>query len=63
MLINRTSSPLRLNENGGLDGFLDRFLVPDVVLPAQARAPSAWSPEKRLAGAVLATALVGIRDH
>lgn len=32
-------------------------------MPAQVASPCVWSPEKRLAGAVLASALVGIRDH
>jgi hypothetical protein len=33
------------------------------VLPTQARSLSTWTPEKRLAGAVLASALVNVRDH
>ena len=32
-------------------------------LPAQVASPCVWSPEKRLGGAVLASALVEIRDH
>ena len=51
------------HESGNLDGLLDRLLVPDSLTPAQLSSPSNWSPEKRLAGAVLAAALVGIRDH
>lgn len=32
-------------------------------MPAQMASPCVWSPEKRLGGAVLASALVEIRDH
>ena len=32
-------------------------------MPAQVASSSAWSPEKRLCGAVLESVLAGIRDH
>ena len=62
MFINGTSAQ-GFRESGDLDALLDRLLVPDSLTPAQLSSPSNWSPEKRLAGAVLAAALVGIRDH
>lgn len=33
------------------------------MLPSQLPSRSEWTPEKRLAAAVLASALVGVRDH
>lgn len=48
--------------NPEIDG-IEHMLASGEMLPAQLAAPSSWSPEKRLAGAVLASALVGVRDH
>ncbi len=40
-----------------------RFMAAEIMTPAQLPSASNWSPEKRLAGAVLAAALVEVRDH
>jgi hypothetical protein len=42
---------------------LEHLLSGGEVLPEQLPGSSLWSPEKRLAAAVLASALVSIRDH
>lgn len=42
---------------------LAHMLAAGEILPAQQPAASAWTPEKSLAAAVLASALVEIRDH
>jgi len=39
------------------------LLASGEILPSQLASPSAWSPEKKLAGAVLAHTLIEIRDH
>jgi hypothetical protein len=42
---------------------LDHLMAGGQLLAAQQVSKSDWSPEKKLAGAVLASALVEIRDH
>jgi len=42
---------------------IEHLMAGGEVLPSQARSLSTWTPEKRLAGAVLASALVSVRDH
>jgi hypothetical protein len=42
---------------------IDGLMAGGELLPAQLPSASHWSPEKRLAAAVLASALVEIRDH
>jgi hypothetical protein len=42
---------------------LEHLLAGGTLVAAQARSPSHWSPERRLAGAVLAAALVEVREH
>ena len=42
---------------------LDHLLAGGEVLPTQAPQTSLWTPEKRLAAAVLTSALITIRDH
>jgi hypothetical protein len=42
---------------------IDDLMAGGEMLPAQLPASSNWSPEKKLAAAVLASALVEIRDH
>ena len=44
-------------------GIVGHLLACGEIVPAQLPAPSDWSPEKRLAGAVLAHTLTEIRDH
>jgi hypothetical protein len=44
-------------------GVLESLAVGETFLPSQLGQPSSWSPEKRLAGAVLAGALVEVRDY
>ena len=39
------------------------LLANDGITPAQLASPSRWSPQRKLAGAVLAGALVEVRDH
>ncbi|HVO28302.1 MAG TPA: hypothetical protein VMW56_32265 [Candidatus Margulisiibacteriota bacterium] len=39
------------------------LLATGEMLPSQMPSPSDWSPEKKLAGAVLAHTLIEIRDH
>jgi hypothetical protein len=41
---------------------LEQLMAGEILLPTQAASPSAWSPEKRLAGAVLRDALLEVRD-
>ena len=61
----------RANANVGVRGSflsaglsaLDDLMAGGEMLPAQLPAASDWSAEKRLAAAVLASALVEIRDH
>jgi len=42
---------------------IEHLMSSGEVLPSQERSWTTWSPEKRLAGAVLASALVSVRDH
>ncbi len=42
---------------------LDHLLAGGEMLPAQVPQESLWTPEKRLAAAVLTSALIAIRDH
>ncbi|MEO8603945.1 MAG: hypothetical protein ABI629_15325 [bacterium] len=42
---------------------IDDLMAGGEMLPAQLPVQTDWSPEKKLAAAVLATALVEIRDH
>ena len=42
---------------------LESLLTCGEILPAQLPSPSNWSPERKLAGAVFASALVEIRDR
>lgn len=42
---------------------IEHLLAGAAILPAQTPTPSQWSPERRLAGAVLAAALAEVRDH
>ena len=42
---------------------VDHMLAGGAVVSAQLPRPSRWTPERRLAGSVLAAALVEIRDH
>jgi hypothetical protein len=54
------------NGGGGVGGgvkVVEDWLACGEILAAQMPSPSTWSPEKRLAGAVLASALVEVRDR
>jgi hypothetical protein len=42
---------------------IDHLLASGEMLPSQLPIASSWSPEKRLAAAVLSSALITIRDH
>lgn len=42
---------------------IENMIAAGIVTSAQHPSPTTWSPEKKLAGAVLASALVEIRDH
>ena len=42
---------------------IEHLMAAGEMVPAQIRTSSSWSPEKRLAGAVLASALVTVRDR
>ena len=42
---------------------IDHLMAGGELLPAQLPSATNWSPEKRLAAAVLASALVEVRDH
>jgi hypothetical protein len=42
---------------------IEHLMAGGQILSAQVSTSSKWTPEKRLAGAVLASALVEIRDH
>ena len=48
--------------SGGLT-VIDDLMAGGELLPAQLPAATHWTPEKKLAAAVLASALVEIRDH
>lgn len=52
-----------IDSEGGDTGVIHHFLATGEILPAQMPSPSNWSPEKKLAGAVLAHTLIEIRDH
>ncbi len=54
--------PRRAAASVGLS-VIDSLMAGGELLPAQLPVASHWSPEKRLAAAVLASALVEIRDH
>lgn len=43
--------------------FLEELMAGEILLPTQGNSPSAWSPEKRLAGAVLRDALLEVRQN
>jgi hypothetical protein len=49
--------------NAGTPQILEHLITCATVVAAELPSPSNWSPEKRLAGAVLASALVEIRDY
>ena len=49
--------------NGGTPQILEHLIACATVVAAQLPSQSNWSPEKRLAGTVLASALVEIRDY
>ena len=56
--------PLPQFESDGRDaGIVGHLLASGEMLPSQLTSPSDWSPEKKLAGAVLAHTLIEIRDH
>lgn len=42
---------------------IEHMMAGAIVTSTQQVSPTTWSPEKKLAGAVLASALVEIRDH
>jgi len=42
---------------------VEHMLAGGALVPAQAPLPTRWTPERRLAGTVLAAALVEVRDH
>ena len=42
---------------------IDDLMAGGVMLPAQLPAPTQWTAERKLAAAVLASALVEVRDH
>ncbi len=44
-------------------GIVGHLLASGEMLPSQLASPSDWSPERKLAGAVLAHTLIEIRDH
>jgi hypothetical protein len=44
-------------------GILEHLMAQGEMVPAQLAAPSNWTPERRLAAAVFASALVEVRDH
>jgi len=44
-------------------GIIGHLLAGGEMVPAQQASPSTWSPEKKLAAAVLTAALTEIRDH
>ncbi len=43
--------------------FIDHLLASGAMVPAQLPSPSNWSPERKLAGAVLVSALMEVRDR
>ena len=53
----------RSDSNRSEAGVLGHLLATGDILPSQLASPSNWSPEKKLAGAVLAHTLMEIRDH
>ena len=56
--------PLPQFEPDGRDSsVVGHLLASGEILPSQMPSPSDWSPEKKLAGAVLAHTLLEIRDH
>jgi hypothetical protein len=60
--------PNRIRQHGGAIAtsdiaVLDNLMAAGQMLATQQASASTWSPEKRLAAAVLASALVEIRDH
>ncbi len=56
--------PVPQFESDGRDtSIVGHLLATGEMLPSQMPSPSDWSPEKRLAGAVLAHTLLEIRDH
>ena len=42
---------------------IENMMAGGVITSAQTGSPTSWTPEKKLAGAVLASALVELRDH
>lgn len=56
--------PLLHSTAGGREaGIIGHLVAAGEILPSQLASPSDWSPEKKLAGAVLAHTLMEIRDH
>ncbi|HUO40594.1 MAG TPA: hypothetical protein VMU34_23325 [Mycobacterium sp.] len=56
--------PLPHSDSDGREaGTISHLLASGEILPSQLASPSDWSPEKKLAGAVLAHTLMEIRDH
>jgi len=51
------------SDNGNDGGMISHLLASGEILASQVPAASTWSPEKKLAAAVLTSALVSIRDH
>jgi hypothetical protein len=49
--------------DGGDLGIIDHLLASGEIVPAQLASASRWSPERKLAGAVLASALIEVRDR
>jgi hypothetical protein len=63
-----STEPNRARQHGGAIAtsdlaVLDNLMAAGQMLATQQASASDWSPEKRLAAAVLASALVEIRDH
>jgi hypothetical protein len=56
-----TVSPFIL-ETSGIEA-IENLVASAAIIGTQLPGPSQWSPERRLAGAVLAAALVEIREH
>ena len=53
----------QFDSDGREAGVVGHLLAAGEMLPSQLSSPSDWSPEKKLAGAVLAHTLIEIRDH
>jgi hypothetical protein len=54
----------RFRSDNAVDlGVIEHFLASGEMVSAQLPSPSRWSPERKLAGAVLASALIEVRDR